>query len=918
MSGVDLIPECSDTGTQEECVWQYSSKGAIVYNEYDACSRTPILLPGFNLLPDWLLAIVYGLALVWCFFGIAIISDIFMSSIEVITSLEKEVTRKRADGSWNKVTVLVWNASVANLSLMALGSSAPEIMIAVIETVVSLGSTPGEIGPSTIVGSAAFNLLIISAVCIMAVPEGEVKSISEFSVFIWTAIVSLWAYMWMLIVYQFWTPDQVTMLEAFLTLAFMPVLIGVAYMLDAKPWQKGVAAEAYIEPQLYQIVVGARGTDDEGHQYTITREEIHDFRRSHQLQTQDEHEVAKLVAHSKHYGEGANAVVDLVSAIEPDSKSFPLPGMQGAPMLDTTWYNNRSSSEKAKILHALAELRSNKKEAGFEPEISEHEVEAVVKNVVRRQSKEMSALQYKINARNALTGRSHVSLAYASSIDPKERPPLKRSSAPADYSLAHLCKLRFASEEYRVLESQMHVRLAVHCHRPSEASDLLVSVRYRTRDGSAQAGADYEEAQGMLLFEPGTSTQQLMLTVFEDDEVEEDEDFYVDLLDVNPPNVFLQHSTARVTIVDTTEAGVLQFEDTHISVPALHRSVDVSVIRKGGCSGVMKVDYFTQSDTAVAGLDFRHTEGSLVFDSGESKKVITVYLLRKESAGTSLTVCLRPASNTSTLSGGVQVSRRRAMCSVSLVEDESAGKINSMVERIIESRSGPQLHDSAWVQQFRDAVTPGAAVDEDGEELPLSLLTIVLHYMSITWKLIFAIVPPPEMYYSCFVISLVMIGGLTYVVAPLASMFGCAVGLSDLMTAIVFVALGTSLPDTFASYQAATQASDADAAIGNVTGSNSVNVFLGLGLPWVIAAIYYEAKGERYETPAGDLSFSVLMFMVCALCCLTLFMIKRAAGGELGGRGLMRTGVAAVLVALWFFYLIMSGLQSTGKIEWNV
>lgn len=84
-----------------------------------------------------------------------------------------------------------------------------------------------------------------------------------------------------------------------------------------------------------------------------------------------------------------------------------------------------------------------------------------------------------------------------------------------------------------------------------------------------------------------------------------------------------------------------------------------------------------------------------------------------------------------------------------------------------------------------------------------------------------------EMYTACFFVSLAMIAGLTYVVAPLASMFGCAVGLSDLMTAIVFVALGTSLPDTFASHQAAVEAPDADAAIGNVTGSNSVNVFLG-------------------------------------------------------------------------------------------
>jgi len=34
----------------------------------------------------------------------------------------------------------------------------------------------------------------------------------------------------------------------------------------------------------------------------------------------------------------------------------------------------------------------------------------------------------------------------------------------------------------------------------------------------------------------------------------------------------------------------------------------------------------------------------------------------------------------------------------------------------------------------------------------------------------------------------------------------------------------------------------ADNAIGNVMGSNSVNVFLGLGLPWLMAAIYWQAQ----------------------------------------------------------------------------
>ena len=51
--------------------------------------------------------------------------------------------------------------------------------------------------------------------------------------------------------------------------------------------------------------------------------------------------------------------------------------------------------------------------------------------------------------------------------------------------------------------------------------------------------------------------------------------------------------------------------------------------------------------------------------------------------------------------------------------------------------------------------------------------------------------------------------------------------------------MGTSLPDTFASMIAAQKELTADNAIGNVTGSNSVNVFLGLGLPWVVASIYW-------------------------------------------------------------------------------
>ena len=54
------------------------------------------------------------------------------------------------------------------------GSSAPEILLAIIG-IVGNNFQAEALGPSTIVGSAAFNLLAISAVCIAGIPDGETR-----------------------------------------------------------------------------------------------------------------------------------------------------------------------------------------------------------------------------------------------------------------------------------------------------------------------------------------------------------------------------------------------------------------------------------------------------------------------------------------------------------------------------------------------------------------------------------------------------------------------------------------------------------------------------------------------------------------------------------------------------------------------
>lgn len=217
----------------------------------------------------------------------------------------------------------------------------------------------------------------------------------------------------------------------------------------------------------------------------------------------------------------------------------------------------------------------------------------------------------------------------------------------------------------------------------------------------------------------------------------------------------------------------------------------------------------------------------------------------------------------------------------------------------------------------------GPTFDEDNLIVEdVTLYEAFVHFCSIGWNVIFAIVPPAEYWKGkgCFLVSLGFIGGVTAIVGELGTVFGCAVGLKESITAITIVALGTSLPDTFASMTAAKNAESADAAIGNITGSNSVNVFLGLGMPWAIASTYWavnkddpKINGQDYFVPSGELAFSVFVFLVVACVCFVILIFRRiAVGGELGGPDASRYASCALCISLWVFYILMSTLQAYG------
>lgn len=86
--------------------------------------------------------------------------------------------------------------------------------------------------------------------------------------------------------------------------------------------------------------------------------------------------------------------------------------------------------------------------------------------------------------------------------------------------------------------------------------------------------------------------------------------------------------------------------------------------------------------------------------------------------------------------------------------------------------------------------------DESGEERLPSCFDYVMHFLTVFWKVLFACVPPTEYCngWACFIVSILIIGMLTAVIGDLASHFGCTIGLKDSVTAVIFVAFGTSVP----------------------------------------------------------------------------------------------------------------------------
>jgi solute carrier family 8 (sodium/calcium exchanger) len=816
------------------------------------CKFSGLVLPLFgDAEMDWpnpLRVILYLMGLGWIFLAVGLVSDVFMTGIEKVTSSKKRVLNKETGKT---VTVYVWNDTVANLTLMALGSSAPEILLSLIE-ITSDEFFLGPLGAGTIVGSAAFNLLVISAVCVASIPDGEVRKVKQVPVYMVTSTFSVFAYLWLMFILMVTSPDICEIWEATLTLLFCPILVVLAYIAD----------RGY-----FDFMVPGGKTDGE-------------------------------------QNEPRRAIADDCTEEELKEIEAEIRAQYGADL---------TSDQVVKLMQAQF---FNKHSRAF----------------------------YRHTAMQAqLHGKADVSKVPVNTVE------AVIGAGPED---SKKCTVGWVTEKCAFPENVG--KADVYLMREGY-TDCKVVVMYATREGTAKEGDDFTAGAGTIVFEKGCCHQVCSIPIKDDVKFENDEEFYIDLSNAQGEDgakVSISRPTATVVIIDDDLPGCLRFRKEVEEVTendAGEKVMDIIVDRFNGQSGAISCSYKADTMGAQEGIDYVLHKGTLEFKEGERFSTISVKIPSTgRSQKASFNVVLEDPVGT-TFDDKTDGGEDSCICHITIKGKggNSEDLLSNMKARVV---SGNQLGNANWAAQFKDALFQ---VGEDEEEDDgeggggggPSKMDYFIHILSVPWKLLFAFVPPPDYCggWACFCGALVMIAVVTAIVGDMANLVGCCFDILPETAAITFVALGTSLPDTFASKAAAVMDPYADASIGNVTGSNSINVFMGIGLSWCLAAFKWQTgdieeawvtrnfgpdstltesqktnirdfvgtsgKGA-FVTPAGTIWFNLMVFSVNAFCAIQhLYARRRKFGGELGGpkKGFFgQYFSAAFLLAQWFVYVVAS------------
>lgn len=142
-----------------------------------------------------------------------------------------------------------------------------------------------------------------------------------------------------------------------------------------------------------------------------------------------------------------------------------------------------------------------------------------------------------------------------------------------------------------------------------------------------------------------------------------------------------------------------------------------------------------------------------------------------------------------------------------------------------------------------------------------------------------------------FLISLIGLGGSTYLLVRAGETLAAALGLDPAIVALTVIAGGSSVPELVSSSVVA-QRGKSDMAIANALGSNTFDIFVSLGLPVLLATLIY---GPVEQIGGANITSSTLLLLATLAMVVGLLAVQRFRA---------RRAFGLVLIAAYVLYVV--------------
>jgi uncharacterized delta-60 repeat protein len=204
--------------------------------------------------------------------------------------------------------------------------------------------------------------------------------------------------------------------------------------------------------------------------------------------------------------------------------------------------------------------------------------------------------------------------------------------------------LSFTNSSLIVRRDVGNAIITVVCSNPSveppliDSNSVPLSVQYTTSDGSALAGVDYIATSGTMVFTNGNGTNTFNVPIINNNSASGARSFNVRLFNPTAPGHLVAPSNELVTIVDGT-AG-FKFSKAAYSVNKTDGAALINVFRTGLTDSLATVDFVATNGSAVNGLHYFATNGTLVFTNGVTNQSFSVQVIDTSAVQPNKTVAL--------------------------------------------------------------------------------------------------------------------------------------------------------------------------------------------------------------------------------------------------------------------------------------